>query len=633
MKKIPFLNISINALSIIAVMFLCSSDIMATDNIQSHTSDYKKQEQEIVSITTAWPVDPILAGDHIPLAIILNIKHGFHINADHGQIVSLEDFSPLPTQIRVIKALDSITIQSPFFPPAHPLKVQYADKELMFFKKQTIIYLPIKFDDTAGPGPQEIRLELTYQACNESTCFFPKKIILKQKLHIAQKGRDQAKINRETFAQYNPGSIKSGSKIINFDLFSWSFSINISSYTGLILVLLTAGFGGLLLNFTPCVLPLVPIKIISLSNAGKDNRKRSVILGLAMFSGIFTFWISLGLMIAMMSGFTAANQLFHYPFFTITIGLIIAVMALGMCGLFHTRVPAFIYMIKPDQNSITGYFAIGILTGILSTPCTAPFMGTAAAWAGTRHPLVALSVFASIGAGMAIPYLILSARPSLLKKLPKTGPGSILIKQVMGIFMFAVAAFFIGAGITSLIPESQNLPSGIYWWPVAFFCAIAGGWLTYKINKSTLKKTIKAIFIATGLIIITISVFAGFLLTKKSPINWQPYTPQLFEQAVSDKKTIAMIFTAQWCLNCKALEQTVWHDTRITKLFADKNIIPIRVDITSNNPSGKARLKQTRSLTIPLLVIYSPDGEIIFKSDFYTVKQIQQVLGRPMLKM
>ncbi len=102
---------------------------------------------------------------------------------------------------------------------------------------------------------------------------------------------------------------------------------------------------------------------------------------------------------------------------------------------------------------------MGILAAILSTPCTAPFMGAAAAWAATQPPWTTLATFAAIGIGMALPYLVLSASPALVEKMPKTGPASLLIKEVMGLFMLAAAAYFIGIGLAAIFSSPPNPPS------------------------------------------------------------------------------------------------------------------------------------------------------------------------------
>jgi thiol:disulfide interchange protein DsbD len=375
------------------------------------------------------------------------------------------------------------------------------------------------------------------------------------------------------------------------------------------------------------VLPLVPIKIISLTNAAKEDRERSAMLGVFMFSGVLAFWLALGSMIAMVSGFTATNQLFQYPPFTISVGVIIAVMALGMCGLFQTRLPAFLYMIDPDQESTVGSFVMGVLTAVLSTPCTAPFMGAAAAWASTRQPAVTLATFSAIGTGMAAPYLILSVFPGMLGKLPKTGPGSVLLKEVMGLLMLAAAAYFIGGGLSAVFSHPPDPPSRLYWWSVAAPVAAAGGWVGYRTFRITDKKTARTLFAALGGLMICGAAFAGLRMTDRGPINWIYYTPERLDAALAKGKTVVMVFTAEWCLNCKALEQGVLHDRDVSALFSDGNAVPVKVDITGKNTAGKAKLREVGSLTIPLLVVLSPEGDITFKSDFYTADQIIEAVA------
>ena len=106
------------------------------------------------------------------------------------------------------------------------------------------------------------------------------------------------------------------------------------------------------------------------------------------------------------------------------------------------------------------------------------------------------------------------------------------------------------------------------------------------------------------------------------------YTPERFEAAVKQRKIVVMDFTAEWCLNCKALEESVLHDRKITDLLAEEDIMPIKVDITGNNPAGKAKLKEVGSLTVPLIVVFDSDGKPAFKSDFYTVNQILKAVER-----
>jgi suppressor for copper-sensitivity B len=606
-------------------IFLALAIAVTLDSQLTAAANLNAADEQVVIVTTVWSVDRARPGDSVMLAIVADIKEGHHINADARQAKPFEDFKPYPTKVTVADADPGITMELPRFPRAVPIEVQYTAEKLMSFKGKTVIYLPIKLDEALKPGKIGFKLEFEYQACSANYCLFPKNVKLEESLTVVDIGMTVSKINQDLFADSDTVQKKGHSRSVEFDLFGWTFSIDISSGIGLILFLLTAALGGMLLNFTPCVLPLIPIKIISLSHVAKD-RRQCFMLGLAMFLGVLTFWVGLGAMIALVSGFSATNQLFQYPAFTLIIGLIIGVMATGMFGFFSIRLPNFIYMINPEQNTLQGSFALGILAAILSTPCTAPFMGAAAAWASTQAAATTLFTFAAIGIGMALPYLVLAASPAWVQKMPKTGPVSVLIKQVMGLFMLAAAAYFIGVGLVSIFSAPPTPPSKIYWWPVMFFSTAAGGWLAYRTLLITSKIKLETIFVGAGILVMTLSVWGAVRLTDQGPVDWAYYTPGQFEAAIGNRKIVVMVFTAEWCLNCKALEQGVLKNPKIVKLLSREEIVPVKVDITGNNPLGNAKLREVGNLTIPLLVIFAPNGKQVFKSDFYTVDQVHDAI-------
>ena len=588
-------------------------------------------EEPPVKAQTAWSVDRARPGQKVALAVVLKIQQGFHINADQRQVKLFEDFKPYPTTVRVVNASEGVTIESARFPQAKPIKVDYSSEALMSFEGRTIIYLPMKLDQQLKPGFIELEIQVEYQACSDRTCLFPQKQLLKETLAVVKTGAATSKINRELFAELISAAPVRPAAEVHFNLFGWGFSINGSSGFGSLLVLITAAFGGMLLNLTPCVLPLIPIKIISLSHVA-ENRQKCFLLGLALSFGVLAFWTALGILIGLLSDFTAANQLFQYPVFTIAVGTIIGIMALGMFGFFSVRLPRFIFMINPQQERLTGSFALGILAAVMSTPCTAPFMGAAAAWAATQAPLTTLAIFAAIGGGMALPYLILSAFPGLVSRMPKAGPASELIKQVMGILILAAAAYFLGVGISALVSSPPDPPSKIYWWPVMGLVAAGGIWLAYRILRLALQKITRIIFVSLGLILMALPIWGAMRLSGEGPIGWVYYTPERLEDALEQGKIVVMDFTAEWCLNCKALEEGVLRDSKITGLLARENIVPMKVDITVNNPQGKAKLKEIGSLTVPLLVVFAPDGRTVFKSDFYTVRQVLGAIEKASMK-
>jgi thiol:disulfide interchange protein DsbD len=159
-----------------------------------------------------------------------------------------------------------------------------------------------------------------------------------------------------------------------------------------------------------------------------------------------------------------------------------------------------------------------------------------------------------------------------------------------------------------------------------FFSIAAGGWLAYRTLQITSSIKLKTIFAGAGMLVIALSAWGTVRLTDQGPIDWVYYTPPRFEAATGNHKVVVMVFTAEWCLNCKALEQGVLQNPKIAKLLARTDIVPMKVDITGNNPMGKAKLREVGHLTIPLLIIFSPNGKQRFKSDFYTVDQVYDAI-------
>ena len=574
----------------------------------------------IVSATTVWSVDRARAGDRISLAVVMQIAEGFHINANAIQLQPSPGHKPYPTQIEILSLSPHVNVETPLFPPAKVFKFGFSKKPLAVFDGRIIAYLPVAIAPAFVQERLQIRMALRYQACDEATCLMPESVELTAELPTAAAGTVPRATAAEVFSGMSSSDAKPADRL-TFSVLGWDLSMRAPSLTGLAILLAMAAFGGLLLNFTPCVLPLIPIKIMSLSNAAQ-NRARCLALGWATFAGMLTFWLLLGLAIAMISAFTATNQLFQYPAFTITIGLIMTVLGVGMVRSFAIPLPGFIYRLNPDEGTLVGAFATGTLSAILTTPCTAPFMGAAAALAATQKPGITLAVFAAIGTGMALPYLILSAAPGLVPRVPRSGPAGIVIKQVLGLFMLAAAAYFLGAGWSALAAAPPDPPSDFYWWIVMGFSAFGGLWMAYRSLQIAKQKWVRIICVLTGVAILVASVYGGFRFTDKGPIDWIYYTEKRFESALAESQVVVMVFTAAWCLNCKALEQSVLHRTALADLLEQPNVAPIKVDITGRNPRGRERLKRTGHVSIPLLVVYAPDGREVMKRSFYTAAEV-----------
>lgn len=580
-----------------------------------------KPEQNI-KFSYQWQHATLKPGDNSHLALIIDLAKNYHINPPAHYLTKNDTVDLIATKIKVVKISDNAFAQSPIFQKPTSEYYELLKTNVNLYKNQTIVFVPLKAETTFKEENLSITLEVYYQMCDDQKCFMPKTEIITAEIKIGHNESSKL-INENIFSQIPKESLEiADQNNLTFGYSGWKFSVDGKSAFGFLVILLISFIGGMLLNFTPCVLPIIPIKIMGLTKSA-GSRKKGIFLGFILSSGVIFFWLVMGLMIISVSKFTSISTLFQYPEFTITIGVIIAVMAVGMCGLFNIQVPQKIASLNPRFNSLWGSFAIGIMTAILSTPCTAPFMGTAIAWAIKQSQLTTLVVFFVIGFGMALPYFILSSFPVLVNWMPKSGPVSVVIKETMGILMLATASYFIGVGLTSSIDSFSG--SSNHWYPTMFIAAFAGVWIiikTIQINPSVTKKSI---FILLGLSIISASLWAQRLLIQEGPLTWKVYSSELFENARSADKIIVIDFTADWCPNCKALEKFVLNSEDVSTALTNQNIELLKVDISKNEASKTKLLNDEGSLTIPYLVIYK-NGKKIFQSDFYSQKDILDAL-------
>ncbi len=571
----------------------------------------------VVEISTAWSQNGVKPGGQIALAVVLRIQPSWHVNSHTAKPPNI------PLEIEIVGGPKELTATTPLFPDPELIDFDIGTSKtrVEVFSSNVVIYIPMALGQSAAPGPIGVQIRTQFQACNDTRCLFPADVtnilsLLVLPANTAAKGTNDGMFS----------AMKMYRQTVSASFFGLDFDFDPRN---ILLLLALAALGGFLLNFTPCVLPMIPIKIMSLSRAA-GNRTHSAALGVAMSIGVVVFWLGLAGAIISFSGFKAANQLFQYPAFAVSIGVIIIAMAIGMCGFFVINPPAWVYRLNPSQESVPGSVGFGIMTAILSTPCTAPFMGAAAAWATTQRPIITLTTFMFIGIGMAMPYLLLSIFPTLIIRMPRTGPASDLIKQVMGLLLFAAGVYFLGTGVAGLASRPPDPPSPVYWWVVALCISGAGVWLAWRTLRIATKPIPRAAFAILGLGMAAIGIWIGIRFTQHSPIHWTYYTSARLEKAQHEQKVIVLEFTAAWCLNCHALEQAVLHDTAVVKLLNDPAVAPIKIDITGNNPSGNQKLVEVGRRTIPYLVIYGSDGRELFASDAYTVTQVLNVLHTAM---
>lgn len=582
-------------------------------------------------------------GEQFAIAVVLDHAKGWHTQTNNPQLPDeLKDLDLQATRIE-LETPKGMKIGPIQWPKPSPMKVGFIGKpiEMEFFVGKAVAFVPVQLSPDFPTGPLKLNISVAIQACDESVCLMPETIEREIVLEVKPLGQttNSAADSSQLFAAFDPsvysrmneGAVAAPSQAARsrFDFFGYEFSLGRDQTVVILLIALVAGF---LLNLTPCVLPVIPIKILSLQQQAGHPGKLAL-FGTVYCIGIIATFLVLGLLIfGIVTGGQKQDwgQVFTSRWFTIIMAAIVGVMGLGMIGLFTLQLPQSVYMLNPSHDTVLGNFLLGALTAVLSTPCTGPLLGATIAWAATQPPWMGLVTFVVMGLGMALPYAALIAFPTLIDRLPKAGPGGELLKQVLGILMLAVAAFLL-----------SNLTSEKWPWFVVGGVAVLGG-LWAIVGGWKMLRTMNAKAIVTVLAIgwIGLTIWTTRALTSEGPVSWTKFVnaPESEVQAqiasaLKAGKTVVVDFTAKWCTNCHVIERNVLLSETGVGLLNARDVVPMKIDLTSaGEGQGWGIVREiSGGGGIPLVAIFRPGLERpIYFNSFFKPSDLETAMRGPL---
>lgn len=380
-----------------------------------------------------------------------------------------------------------------------------------------------------------------------------------------------------------------------------------------------AFLAGLILNFMPCVLPVITLKLRSFIPAADSvsthQRKAFREHNLFFAIGVVLYFLLLSVAIAVTG--MAWGQIFQQPEAIITLAAVVFALSLSLFGVYDLP----LIDLKGKARGIAHHprlesLSTGVLATILATPCSGPFLGGVLAWALIQPPRIIAVVLSCIGLGMASPYLLMAVFPGLYRFLPRPGTWTTHLERLLGFLLAGTTIYLIG-----LLPTTQYLNVLILLWLLTVCAWVWGQWTS--LTQSRMRR-----WSIRGGVLAVLAISTLFLFRPEQNQDvWQPFDLAAFESQLG-KKNMVLDFTADWCPNCKFLEKTVLAPDRSARLAQEFQVDLVRVDLTRHDPVLMSLLESLGSKSIPVLAIFSKDNprRPLVLRDLFTHDQLREAL-------
>jgi thiol:disulfide interchange protein len=396
-----------------------------------------------------------------------------------------------------------------------------------------------------------------------------------------------------------------------------------TGFEAVLLALLGAIAGGLLLNVMPCVFPILSLKALSLARAGEtEGAARREALFYA--AGVVLTCLALGgFLLALRAGGAAVGWAFQLqdPRVILLLLLLVTAIALNLAGLFRlSSVSGGESLAR--QGGARGAFFTGALAAFVATPCTGPFLGFALGAALVLPAWAALAVFAGLGFGLALPFLLLGFVPALRRRLPRPGPWMEGFQRILSVPMFATAL-----GLAWILGRQAGVDTMTLGLGAALLLGLALWWVGRRQGRGSA-------WLAVALILIAILAPLPFVRTVAAPtpatggsLPAEPFSETRLAQMRAAGTPVFLYFTADWCLTCKVNERASIGQSEVAEAFRQRGIRVMVGDWTSGDSAIGRFLERHGRSGVPLYLYYAPGREPEVLPQILTVGRLAR-LGR-----
>jgi thiol:disulfide interchange protein DsbD len=366
----------------------------------------------------------------------------------------------------------------------------------------------------------------------------------------------------------------------------------------LVWTLLGVFMGGIALNLTPCVYPLMPVTVSYFGGRSGKSQGKLVAHGLAYIGGLAITNSTLGVIAALTGGLLGA--LLQNPLVLIGVAVVLLAFAASLFGFWELRLPHG--LTQAASKSYAGYFGslfMGLTLGIIAAPCIGPLVLGLLTWiASIGSPWFGFMVFMSLSLGLGLPLFILALFAGNLEKLPRSGEWMVWIRKCMGWILVGMAAYF----LRPLLPEIAGI---IIFSIIALSAGIHLAWLD---KSQAAFRGFQWIKHGVGLLCVGSAVFLAWPMLGREPgVAWQTYSAAVMEQARQQDRPVIMDFYAAWCVPCRELDEITFHDPRV--VAASEKFLMIKVDLTTrDNPEYQELVQEHDVRGLPTVIFLDRNG-------------------------
>ena len=357
--------------------------------------------------------------------------------------------------------------------------------------------------------------------------------------------------------------------------------------------------GGMALNLTPCVYPLIPITVSYF--AGRENQGKGALIlhGFLYIGGLALTNSVLGTLAAMTGGLMGG--LLQNPLVLMGVALVLVAFATSLFGFWELRLPtALTQAASRSHAGYAGTMFMGLTLGVVAAPCIGPFVLGLLTWvASMGSPWIGFLVFFTLSLGLGTPLFVLAVFSGNLQRLPRSGEWMIWVRKLMGWVLVGMAAYFVR-------PVLGELWGLFLLAAVPLGAAIHLAWIDRSTAHFKSFSWIKGGVGVAGLILALLLV--GSWAMRGTGVTWQTYSETLMEQAREQGKPVIIDFYATWCAPCRELESVTFHDGEVVRRAQEK--VMIKVDVTrSGDPLHQYLLRRYEVRGVPTVVFIDAQGE------------------------